>query len=87
MDRISMMAAMDKFISEVSTKGQVTPAKPDQPTVEKADDAILPLAGPAFAKTRPEDVFGALLYTGKPKSIAAMNAGIREEARRRHYQD
>lgn len=82
-----MTAAVDKFISEVSTKRQVTPAKHDRPTVEKADDAMMPMAGPAFAKTRPEDVFGALLYTGKPQSIAAMNAGIREEARRRYYYD
>lgn len=37
-----------------------------------------------FAPTRPENVFRCLSYTGKPKSVEQMDAGIAAEARRRH---
>jgi hypothetical protein len=36
-----------------------------------------------FAPTRPEDVYGCLKYTGKPKTIEEMNASIAEEVKRR----
>ena len=41
---------------------------------------------PAFASTRPEDVFGMLkpYYDGPPKTIEEMNAGVEEEFRRQH---
>ena len=51
-----------------------------------ADDAV-PKSAPTFAATRPEDVFGALPYKGKPKSIARMDAGILAEAKRRHVRN
>jgi len=38
----------------------------------------------AFARTRPEDVFGCLPYKGRPKSIEEMGAGIAMEAKRRY---
>ncbi len=50
---------------------------------ETADDALQKSA-PPFAATRPEDVFGALPYREKPKSIARMDAGVLAEAKRRH---
>ncbi len=53
---------------------------------ETADEAAQKSA-PPFAATRPEDVFGALPYRGKPKSIARMDAGILAEAKRRHVRD
>lgn len=53
---------------------------------ETIDDAAQKSA-PTFAATRPEDVFGALPYKGKPKAIARMDAGILAEARRRHVRD
>lgn len=53
---------------------------------ETADDPE-PKSAPTFAATRPEDVFGALPYKGKPKSIARMDAGILAEAKRRHVRD
>lgn len=53
---------------------------------DAADDAVQKSA-PAFAATRPEDVFGALPYRGKSKSIARMDAGILAEAKRRHVRD
>lgn len=50
------------------------------------DDAVQKSA-PTYAATRPEDVFGALPYRGKPKSIARMDAGILAAAKRRHVRD
>ena len=53
---------------------------------DAADDAVQKSTR-TFAATRPEDVFGALPYKGKPKSIARMDAGILAEAKRRHVRD
>jgi len=39
---------------------------------------------PAFAATRPEDVFASLPRAGKPKTLEEMDAGVLAEARRRH---
>ncbi|KAB2704501.1 MULTISPECIES: AbrB/MazE/SpoVT family DNA-binding domain-containing protein [Brucella] len=91
------MAATEKLTITVSTKGQVIlPSAIRQRrewsagtrlTVEETDDGVLLKPAPAFAQTRPEDVFGALPYKGKPKSIADMDAGVLTEARRRHARD
>lgn len=35
--------------------------------------------GNAFAKTRPEDVFGSLFFDGPPKSVEEMGQGFTEE--------
>lgn len=82
----------------ISTKGQVILPKVirDQLrwhagtrlAVEHTADGVLlrPLTT-AFAPTRPEDVFGCLPYTGKPKSVEQMDAGIAAEAGRRHARD
>ena len=51
-----------------------------------ADDSVQK-STPTFAATRPEDIFGALLHKGKPKSIVRMNAGVLVEAKRRHIRD
>jgi AbrB family looped-hinge helix DNA binding protein len=79
----------------VSTKGQVILPKAireqlhwDAGTrlvVERTESGVLlkPL-GREFAPTRPEDVFGCLRYEGQAKSVEEMEAGIAEEARRRH---
>lgn len=53
---------------------------------ETTDAAVLKSA-PTFAATRPEDVFGALPYKGKPKSIARMDAGVLAKAKRQHIRD
>jgi hypothetical protein len=36
-----------------------------------------------FPPTQPDDVFGCLSYTGQPKSVEQMDAGIAAEAKRR----
>jgi AbrB family looped-hinge helix DNA binding protein len=78
----------------VSTKGQVILPKAirDQRhwttgtelVVEDTPEGVLLRTKPAFAPTRPKDVFGSLPYKGPAKSIAEMNAGIAAEAKRRH---
>jgi hypothetical protein len=37
-----------------------------------------------FKPTRPEDVCGSLKYSGPPKTIKEMDAGMLAEARRRY---
>ena len=64
------MAVLDKFTATVSAKGQVVLPKAvcqalrwhvgTRLTVESTADGVLLRPGPAFAETRPEDVFGCL---------------------------
>ncbi len=79
----------------VSTKGQVILPKAIRKRLHwdagtrlvvehTADGVLLRPVTTLFAPTRPEDVFGCLPYSGKPKSVDEMNAGIDEEVKRRH---
>ena len=91
------MAGAQKLTTTVSTKGQVIlPSAIRQRrqwsagtrlTVEETAEGVLLKPAPAFAETRPEDVFGMLPYTGKPKTLEEMEAGVLAEARRRHARD
>lgn len=91
------MASAEKLTTTVSTKGQVIlPSAIRQRrdwgagtrlTVEETADGVLLKPAPAFAETRPEDVFGTLPHKGKPKTLAEMDAGVLAEARRRHARD
>jgi AbrB family looped-hinge helix DNA binding protein len=88
------MPASKKLTTTISTKGQVILPKAirDQRqwpagtrlVVEDTPAGVLLSAQPAFAPTRPRDVFASLHFEGKAKSIAQMNAGIAAEAKRRH---
>lgn len=55
--------------------------------VENSPEGVLLKAVPHFSETRPEQVFGCLSYEGEAKSIAEMEAGVMEEAQRRHACD
>lgn len=91
------MAAAPLLTTTVSTKGQVILpagvrkarrwAAGTRLVVEETADGVLLKAAPRFAPTRPEDVFGMLRYTGKPKTIKEMDAAVMAEARRRHERD
>ena len=91
------MAVLDKFTTNVSAKGQVILPKAvcqalrwhagTRLTVESTAGGVLLRPGPSFAATRPEDVFGCLADDVPPRSLADMEAGILEEARRRHARD
>ncbi len=52
--------------------------------VEDTPKGVLLKAKPAFAPTRPKDVFGSLPYKGPARSIADMEGAIAGEAKRRH---
>ena len=91
------MAGADKLTTTVSTKGQVIlPSAIRQRrewragtrlTVEDTPEGVLLKPAPAFAETRPEDVFGVLAHRGKPKTLEEMDASVLAEARRRHDRD
>ncbi|OYW45952.1 MAG: AbrB family transcriptional regulator [Sphingomonadales bacterium 32-68-7] len=87
------MAAADPLTTKVSTKGQVILPKAlrDQRRwgagtkllVEDTAEGVLLREAPLFAATTIEQVFGALGYTGKAKSLDQMDAAVRAEALRR----
>ena len=91
------MAVLDKFTTTVSAKGRVILPKAvcqalrwhagTRLTVESTADGALLRPEPAFAATRPEDVFGCLADDVPPRPLADMEAGILKEARRRHARD
>ena len=87
------MSKPEPLTTTVSTKGQVILPKPIRERrewhagtrllVEETAEGILLKQVPAFAATRPEDVFGMLPHPGAPKSIEEMDAAVLLEARRR----
>jgi AbrB family looped-hinge helix DNA binding protein len=91
------MAGARKLTTTVSTKGQVIlPSAIRQQkdwgagtrlVVEDTPEGVLLTRAPAFPETRPEDVFGSLRYSGKPKTIEEMDAAVLAEAKRRHARD
>ena len=91
------MASAEKLTTTVSTKGQVILPKAIRQRrkwnagtrllVEDTRDGVLLKRAPAFAQTRPEQVFASLPYRGKPKTLEEMEAGVLAEARRRYARD
>jgi AbrB family looped-hinge helix DNA binding protein len=88
------MSTKQKLTTTVSAKGQVILPKVireqrrwpagTELIVENTPEGVLLKARPAFAPTRPKDVFGSLPYKGPAKSIADIEAGIAAEVKRRH---
>jgi AbrB family looped-hinge helix DNA binding protein len=91
------MTSGEKTTVRLSTKGQVILPKSirqrrnwDAGTrliVEETADGVLLKSAPLFKPTRPEDVFGSLRYSGPPKTLEEMDAGVMAEARRRYARD
>jgi AbrB family looped-hinge helix DNA binding protein len=91
------MPNSEKLATRLSSKGQVILPKAlrerlrwgpgTRLTAEAAEGGVLLRAAPSFPPTRPEDVFGCLGYSGPPKTIEEMDAGILAEAKRRHAGD
>ncbi len=91
------MPQPEKLTTTVSTKGQVILPKTIRQnrdwgagtrlTVEETPDGVLLKRAPAFAPTRPEDVFGMLPFSGKPKTLEEMDDAVLSEARRNHDRD
>jgi AbrB family looped-hinge helix DNA binding protein len=88
------MKPAQKSTTVVSTKGQVILPKAVRQrqqwqagtrlVVEETPEGVLLKAAPLFPVTKHEDVFGSLAYTGKPKTLAEMDAAIVSEIKRRH---
>ena len=91
------MASAKRLTTTISTKGQVIlPSTIRQRRewgagtrllVEETVDGVLLKPAPAFAETRPKDVFASLPRPGRPKTLDQMEAGVLAEARRRHARD
>lgn len=91
------MAQAEPPATTVSTKGQVILPKAIRQRrnweagtrliVEETPDGVLLKRAPAFAATQPDEVFGVLPFSGEPKSLEDMDAGVLAEARRRHARD
>jgi AbrB family looped-hinge helix DNA binding protein len=83
-----------RLTTKISTKGQVILPKAIRQRrrwepgtrllVEETAEGVLLKPASVGPRTRPEDVFGSLPYSGKPKTIKEMNASILAEAKRRH---
>ena len=92
--REAAMADPEKTTTIMSTKGQVILPKAirrqrrwDTGTrllVEDTPEGVLLRPALVFAQTRPEDVFASLPFSGAPKTLKDMEAGIVAEAKRRH---
>ncbi len=88
------MAEDDVLTTTVSTKGQVIlPAAirnrrrwtaGTRLSVEETPEGVLLKPANPFPRTTDDQVFGCLKYSGQPKSLDEMQAGIAAEARRRH---
>ena len=91
------MTVSKLFTTTVATKGQVVVPKAirrvlrwdagTRLSVENTVEGVLLKLAPTFDETRPADVFGCLAHDGLPKSLAEMEAGVLDEARRRHAGD
>ncbi len=88
------MIEPEQLTTTVSTKGQVILPKAirrrlrwqagTRLVVENTQEGVLLKPLPVFSETRPEEIFGSLAFEGAPKSLEDMEAGVLEEARRRH---
>ncbi|NKL01886.1 AbrB family transcriptional regulator [Rhizobium leguminosarum bv. viciae] len=86
------MAHSENLITTVSTKGQIILPKTIRQRreweagtrliVEETPEGVLLKRLPAFAPTRPDDVFGMLPFGGEPKTLEEMEAGMLAKARR-----
>ncbi|MBP6999965.1 AbrB/MazE/SpoVT family DNA-binding domain-containing protein [Amaricoccus sp.] len=83
----------ERLTTVVSTKGQVILPKAVRErrdwaagtrlVVEDTAEGVLLRQAPAFAPTRPEDVFAMLPAAGAPRSVEEMDAAVMREAARR----
>lgn len=88
------MSRAAKITTVISTKGQVILPKRirderhwdagTELVVENTAEGVLLKSAPLFPPTRIEDVFGALRYKGKAKTLAEMDAAVAAEVKRRH---
>ena len=56
-------------------------------TFEKVPEGVLVKPAQVLEETSPSEVFGMLKWTGKPKTLEEMEAGILAKAKHRHDGD
>lgn len=88
------MASPARSSTTLSTKGQlILPAEVRRRhnwgpgtrlIVEETPDGVLLKPASLFPPSTPDDVFGCLHGSGKPKTLQQMQEGIAAEVRRRH---
>ncbi len=88
------MSIPERLTTTVSTKGQLILPKAIRQALrweagmrlvmENTPEGVLLKPVPAFAETRPEDVFGCLESAGALTSLAELEAGVLAEAKRRN---
>lgn len=91
------MSAAGTLNTTISTKGQVILPKVIREqlrwaagtrlVVQETAEGVLLRPAPAFAPTRPQDVFASLPHSGPAKTLKEMEDGILAEARLRHARD
>ena len=88
------MSIPERLTTTVSTGGQIILPEAIRQALnweagtrlvlEHTHGGVLLKPVPAFAETRPEDVFGSLESDGVSKSLVEMESGVLEEAKRRN---
>jgi AbrB family looped-hinge helix DNA binding protein len=81
------------YMTKLSAKGQLILPKAirqrrqwvtgTQLVVEETTEGVLLRPAAVVRPTKPKEVFGSLSFSGKPKTVEEMNAGILVEAKRR----
>ncbi|EJC69015.1 looped-hinge helix DNA binding domain, AbrB family [Rhizobium leguminosarum bv. viciae WSM1455] len=87
------MAHSENLIATISTKGQIILPKTIRQRrkweadtrliVEETAEGVLLRQATAFSQTKPDDVFGVLPFSGEPKTLEEVEAGVLADARRR----
>ena len=91
------MSARQQLTTTLSSRGQVVLPKAVRQAlrwkpgmrlvVESTPEGVLLKPEPVFPVTRPAEVFGCLAFSGAPKTLEEMEAGVLAEAKRRHAGD
>ena len=91
------MSVNDRLTTIVSATGQIVLPRPilqslgwrsgTKLAVENMPEGVLLKPASVLEETSPSEVFGMLKWTGKPKTLEEMEAGILAEAKRRHDHD
>jgi AbrB family looped-hinge helix DNA binding protein len=91
------MPSAQRVTVRLSTKGQMILPKSIRQRrrwaagtrliVEDTADGVLLKSAPVFEPTEPDDVFGSLRSSGRPKTLEEMDMGVLAEAKRRHARD
>ena len=88
------MPVPKRLTTTISTNGRIVLPQPIRQLrqwrqgtkliVENTSEGVLLKPVRVLKETSPDEVFGMLKWTGKPKTLEEMDAGIMAEVKRRH---